>query len=103
MQKFVPKNFVIRSQFLYSSNSKLLLTSVNLGFSALLKNMLISPRPNEASIYYLSINEEMCLYFLVSGSIQLDLRCHKRCVVSASCSELGKAHLCFSDAYAQIK
>lgn len=72
MQKFGSINFIIRSQILYISSSKLLLTSVNLGFSALLKNMFISPRPNEAFIYYLSINKEKCLYFLVSGSVQLD-------------------------------
>lgn len=72
MQKFVPINFIIRSQILYSSNSKLFLTSMNRDFSELLKNMFISPRPNEAFIYYLSINKEMCLYFLVSGSVQLD-------------------------------
>lgn len=81
MQKFVPINFVIRSQILYRSNSKFLLISVNLGFSALLKNVFISPRPNGAFIYYVSNNKEMCLYF-VSGSVHLG---YKSCVVSASC------------------
>lgn len=72
MQKFVTINLVIRSQVLWSNNSKLMLTSVNLGFPALLKNMFISPRPNEVFIYYLSINKEMCLYFLISIPVQLD-------------------------------
>lgn len=68
MQKFVPINFSVINQTLYGS--KLPLTAGNLGFSALLKYMLIFPSPNEAFIYYLHVNKEMRLYFLVNGPIK---------------------------------
>lgn len=70
MQKFVPINFSVRNQILYSSN--LPLTSVNLDFSAPLESTLISPSPNEAFIYFPNVSKEMRLYFLVNGPIKPD-------------------------------
>lgn len=69
MQKFVPINFTNRSQILYISSSKLLLTSVNLGFSALFKNIFISPRPNEAFIILVSIRSVYIFLLVVQYSL----------------------------------
>jgi len=68
MQKFVPMNFGVRNRTLRSW--KLSLTAASLGSSALLESMLVSPSPSGAFIYYLNVNKEKRLYFLVNSPIK---------------------------------